>query len=391
MTARDKVYAFLCAALIALTVFIPMYLMNKGIDVTDVGQMLTNYRNAFDNGLSISLGTGLSSVAGGIIVRLFPHCPLLALQVVLWVSYIGMGVMVWLLLKDKVPTLPLLAAIFAGTMFYRKLAPTFGYNSISALVLIAGLLMLMTALRKDSRLLLAASGIIFACNALFRLPNILQMGMIVAVFWYYLHGEGGVKKAFSRSAMFISCVALLGVAFVFVYGLGNFWEDVMHYVALGSRGSHSITNMIGDQIRGYGAGVAWCCIFFALPIVVAVAGTVIKRYRAPFGEKYIKPVSKYAPIAAAVYAALFAVIFYLIHDSVRDSILNVRVIYAICMLSVVLGVYCAVRYRKDDRDFSALSLAFAIGIATFSMGTDNGIMIDHCIALLIIPYILAAV
>jgi len=281
---------------------------------------------------------------GGIIVKLFPSCPLLALQIMLWLSYIAVGAIVYMIFRRRLDALFLLAAIFAGSMFYRKFAFTLGYNALSSITLVVGILLLLRALQKDNKYLLAVSVVVFALNALFRLPNILEMAMVAVVFWYYVHADGA-KKAFSRSAMFLSCVAALGVVFVIYYGIDDLFEDIMHYVALGSEGSHGIVNMLADQIRGYAAGALWCVIYFLPPLALAAGYAIAKGRWGARISKYAASIEKYAPLCAAAYSALFAAIFYIAHGCVRDSILNVRVIYGITTAAAALAVLVLRRKR----------------------------------------------
>ena len=77
---KDKITGKLYIVFLIIAVFWTAMIANKGIDMSDMGYSLTNYKYALENASSLSIGMFLSNYVGGIIYSLLPAYHLLVFK-----------------------------------------------------------------------------------------------------------------------------------------------------------------------------------------------------------------------------------------------------------------------------------------------------------------------
>lgn len=361
----EKVISVLLFAVLLLW-FFPF--ITKGIDVQDTCSYLTKYRYVFDKSVKVNeLFYLFGEVIGGIIFHLMPSHQVLALNVASWMCYTTTAILIYTILKKYMPRIPLLAAVLVGSFFGLTWVHCLNWNAISMLLQTIGLMVLLKAIERDSNKLLVISGIIFAVNTFVRLPNILQLALVLVVFWNYFVQDFNLKKAIGKSLWmvlggatggFVSIIAAIGIL-----GFDKFSDDIIMLTSVGGGGesSHGIVRIVSLFYRGMLQGAGNWLKYGALLVVIAI---VIVMFQRVIATTMHKSTNTIVVAGVAITSVLGSII------GLKADYINVHVFVAFGV--IVLGTISAVYYARKDIMFSNICLATVIIEGVLTIGTDTG-------------------
>lgn len=379
LSKLEKVISLLLFVLLLLW-FFPF--ITKGIDVQDTCSYLTKYRYIFDKSVKVNeLFYLFGEVAGGIIYHLMPGYQVLALNVASWACYTTTAILIYLFLKDYMPRIPLLASVLVGSFFGITWVHCLNWNAISMLLQTIGVMVLIKGLKKDSNKLIVISGVIFAVNTFVRLPNILQLGLVVVVFWHYFISEffyskqkqvtilSCIKKAFSKSLWMVFGGAIGGVSSILasigILGFDKFWDDILMLTTVGGGedSSHGLVRIISLFYRGMLKGAGNWLAFGILLLILAIIFVVIEK---------ITPASNQANYKFRVLSTIGAIMTCLLGAimGLKADYIDVHVFVAFG--AIALGTIAAIYYAKKDIIFSDMCLSAVIIEGILTIGTDTG-------------------
>ncbi len=168
--------------------------INKGIDYTDTGYSLANYKNVFSGNGIHDIGLFLTTLIGGLIYNILPFGQLLVLRILHWLIGLLTLYIVYKIFCPYVHKNILLILLFILSLGTKNGEALFNYYVLTRLLLIFAILLLRDGLINDNKYLVIFSGIISGINVFVRLPNILFISICFSIVIYYLSKKIPKKK-----------------------------------------------------------------------------------------------------------------------------------------------------------------------------------------------------
>ena len=361
-----KKIEYLAAVLVAVAVFaVCVYQLRFGIDVQDTASYLTKFRYFFEKGTGgNAFYYHLGEFFGSLIYHLFPT--LYALNVAGLIVWSLTGLLIYRVMKTYLSTLPLTAAVAGGIAFSASWVRCVNWNAWSVLFLTVGILFLLNGFGTDKKKWFYAAGLILGWNTFTRVPNIIFLGLVLVVFYYYF-GEG-MKKAVAHCVQMTIGGAIAGITgcifSIFFLGFDKFLADIQWL--MGSTGDseskHNIFDMVAQVAIGAMDGARqW--IKYGVVIGAVVVFCVLIR----------KLAKKDVTLIGAIIAAAVAVVLGFTRDvstSSQPTLISVQ--NFIAYGGVAFGAFGAVWFYKSDKRFASICLMEALAMLFMTIGTDTG-------------------
>lgn len=264
----------------------PLIKANQGIDLTDTGYSLGNYRFFGADGGIWTLLTFLSNTTGALLSRLPLGSTMLGMKV-----YTGLLVSITALLgyrffKTKMPAWLAFAGELAAIGFCW--CPTvILYNYLTYFLFLLGAIFLFRGLAGGRNACLLLAGAILGLNVMVRFPgNILEAGLILAL-WYY----GGLKRKQIKQiagetglciAGYLAALAVMLLAVTLFYGSGALPDMVAGVMGIsGNASDYTLGEMLLAILSAYAHGLQWMlymflCILPGIPFMVIWEGKYLK-------------------------------------------------------------------------------------------------------------------
>ncbi|MCM1125411.1 MAG: hypothetical protein NC429_02980 [Lachnospiraceae bacterium] len=270
----------------------PLLKANQGIDLTDTGYSLGNYRFFSPDGGVWVLLTFLANVTGSLLSKLPFGGTMLGMKI-----YTGLLVSLTALIgyrffKTKMPAWIAFAGEMAAIGFCW--CPTvILYNYLTYFFFLLGAVLLFRGLAGGRNACLLLAGAVLGLNALVRFPNnILEAGLILAL-WYY----GGLKKkpvkqiagetGLCIAGYLASFAVMIGMVSVF-YGSMALPDMVMGVFNIsGNASDYTLGEMVLSILSAYGHGFRWMlylflCVLPGIPFLVIWEGKYMRLRKAVY-------------------------------------------------------------------------------------------------------------
>ena len=314
--------------------------LNKGIDYTDTGFNMENYKNVFFGEGITDIGLVLTNLIGGIIYKLLPAYQLLVYRILHWIIGILTAFFAYQIFKrylDKNLILVLLIGLSLATKGGESI---YSYYPMTSLVLILALMFLHTGLvdKKNSKLVIA--GIISGINILFRLTNLIYLAMVLLIIFYgWINGyskKETIKTAFlyvaGAAGAFICIIPLL----FFILGpenlinsfmsyvrefLGIVDKNVVNHLAIEEKSGHSLSaeiKTLGQQ--GISSITVMICCFVPVVILWELIRTFIKRV-VDFKNNFLMEI---------VFAVYSIVVLFVLKNKISGTVFLILAIGSLC-------------------------------------------------------------
>ena len=356
----------ICSMFLVLSVLtVCVYRLRFGIDVQDTSFYLTLYRYFFERGTGgNSLYYLLGEFFGSFIYHVFPT--LYALNIAGLIVYGVIGYLVYRIMRPYLDAVPLALAVSGGIAFGASWVRCVNWNAWSMLFLSLGILFLLNGFDTHEKKWFYLAGLVLGVNVYVRMPNILFLGLIAAVFCYYM-GED-TKTAFAFCGKMILGAITAGIAgavfAVSVLGQKKFISDILCLMdSAGNRESkHNIADMIGRVSVGVTDGTHhWleCGLIIGIIILVCV---LIRRFLK-------KDVTIFGIVIATAFA-LYSGFTLDVSNSSMPDLLSVQ--NFIAYGGMAFGILGAAIYYKSDKRFAVLCLMETLVMIFMTIGTDTG-------------------
>lgn len=356
----------LAAILLCMLVFfVCVYQLQYGIDVQDTSSYLTKFRYFFEKGTGgNALYYLLGEFFGSLIFHVFPT--LYAMNVTGLIVWSLTGLLIYRMLRPYLTTLPLTLAVLGGLGFSASWVRCVNWNAWSMLFLTVGILFLLNGFDTDRKKWFYAAGFALGINAFVRMPNIIFLGLIIAVAYFYL--GGGVKKAAVQCLSMIAGGATAGVAGVVFsitfLGFDKFMADLLW--VMGSTGDKESKHNIFDMLAQVGVGAMdavrqWIKHGVIIGAVIILCLMIRKIFK------------KDVTLLGALFAGAIALYIGLTRDvsySSTPTLLSVQ--NFIAYGGIAIGAFGAVWFYKSDKRFAVLCLMEALSMLFMTIGTDTG-------------------
>lgn len=269
-----------------LIILFPLMKAGQGIDLTDTGYSLGNYRFFGAEGGIWTLLTFLSNVVGSLLTKLPMGGTMLGMKV-----YTGLVVSLIALLgyrffKTKMP--PALA--FAGEMAaigFCWCPSAILYNYVTYLLLLLGAIFLFRGLAGSRPLCLLVAGVFLGLNAFVRFPNnVLEVALILALWYYGVRKGKALKEIVGETGLCLAgylavFLVMIGVVSAF-YGAGAFGDMITGVFGMaGSASDYTLGEMLRAIVDAYMHGFKWMlymllCILPGIPFLVMWEGKYLR-------------------------------------------------------------------------------------------------------------------
>ena len=343
----------------------PLWGVWSGVDVTDAGFSLGNYRFLKDG--MWFYATFLANQAGRLLMALPGGGGLLAMNLKTALLISVTVLFAYYTLKRLMPGwMAFLGEVIAVSVFWCPAVIL--YNSLSYVFLTFACLCLFRAVSsvpRSGRWYMAA-GLFLGVNLFVRFSNALQVLLILAV-WLeeYLSGRRLVRAV--KDTLLCLAGYFLGAGSIFLwiavrYGLDSYMEAIREMFSMG--GDYTLSEMLAVTLEAYGTALMWAFFMAAWMI----AGMLL----------YVLPLfKKHRILRKVIYLAGMAVLlrFYwgrgMFTVNYQDYWCMFSWMMLFLLLTVILdGIFLAGKYRAatDERFLAAMSL---ILILILPLGSNN--------------------
>lgn len=352
--------------------------INKGIDYTDTGFNMENYKNVFyGNGIS-DIGLVFTNLLGGIIYKALPAYQLLVYRILHWIIGILSAFFAYQIFKrylDKNLILVLLLGISLATKGGESI---YSYYPMTSLLLMLVLMFLHIGLvdKKNNRIVLA--GVISGINIFFRLTNIMYLAMVLLILFYgYIKGyskKETIKLAFMYIAGVVGvCICIIPILFIILgkedlinssvayvrelFGIVD--SSIVNPIGIEEKSGHSLIAEIktmGQQ--GISSILTIVCFFIPVTAIWSLLNFLINR----IDKIKNKTIFKYILLSA--YSIVFSFIF---KDRISGTIILILSIGSVCFSFILL-----LKYKKLKPEYILLfATTFLMGCCSV-LGSDLG-------------------
>lgn len=361
---KNNYKKFFNVILICMTAVYPMLFIFQGLDFTDTGYCLTCYRQIFNDPkcISMSFSVWLANVIGGLWLKVFGCLGLFGVRAGGAVITLAVVFLVYKLLNEYIDKTKLLAFIFLTMVLcYNRGMTIIHYDNLSALFYILGIYLMYFGLKNENMAMIFFSGFTAVSNIFIRLPNILQVFIVLGIFYWGIRKKIKLKKQMQYVIVFTAgCIAAFAILILAMKCLNQqdiFVSSIKGIEKTGesSSDSHGIMRLI---IK-----------FYRDNIVSIKSGAVVALFLALvyFMQKGLCKLKCSKIISSAVVSAASAIFICL-------CIYNYDYRMFLCSfigISYFAVFYGLIKYRKNvEYSFIMfLSVFFLLGVPA---GSDNG-------------------
>lgn len=263
----------------------PLIKISQGIDLTDTGYSLGNYRFFGQVSGVWTFLTFLANVAGFLLTKMPMGGTMLGMKLYTSLAVSLMALLGYRFFRTKMPAwLAFLGEIAAIGFCW---CPTvILYNYLTYLLFLLGAILLFRGLAGCRPACLVMAGVVLGLNAWVRFPgNVLETSLIVAV-WYY----GGLKRKDLKQILKETGLCIVGYLASFaalfgllsaVYGIGTFGEMITGVFGMaGSASDYTLGEMVLAILDAYLHGFKWM-LYMILCILPGIPFFAIREDRFP--------------------------------------------------------------------------------------------------------------
>jgi hypothetical protein len=247
-----------------LIVFVQVIFIFQGLDFADSGFDANFYSRIFSDPSTVQYNFmyWLTGIIGGLWLKLFPGLGLLGLRIAgvlfttftFWITYD--------LLKKYLHTGPLRLSLFLIILFLTTAIKEINYDDVTALFFISASWFLFNGLSREKSYMILLAGVFIALNTFSRLPNILGLSLMLAIWFSGYLNRNTVVQVVMQSFLFIIGFGLASVLLILL--MKGMHHDVIFLNSLklarqigGSQeNSHSLYSMFKMYVLHYGEAIS---------------------------------------------------------------------------------------------------------------------------------------
>ncbi len=349
-----------------ILILFPLLKINQGVDLTDTPYSLGNYRFFTQSEGVWVLSTFLSNVAGYILTKLPMGATMLGMKFYTSLIVSAMALLGYRFFKTKMPSYIAFAAEMAAIGFCW--CPTgILYNYMTYFFFLLGGMLLFRGLAGYRPWCLFLAGICLGLNVAVRVPNVLEVAMIV-VLWYY---GARKKKTFEEISKetgicvggFLVAQAVMFAVMSALYGIGAYGEMIGGLFGMaGSASDYTLGEMLRTILSAYAKGFKWM-LYMILCILPGIPFFMIQKEKFPRLRKVV-----YCACIAFLFFVLGRWGMYNFRYYQKESGLQWGVIFLIISLAVC--VWMLVTKETDDEWKLIAGIAMVVILIT-PLGSNN--------------------
>lgn len=397
---KERSYVPVSALILCFLLLYPIRHAACGADLWDAGYNCGNFVNPGPDHMSSVwfFSTYLSTVFGHFLSLLPGGSTFLGLNI-----YTGLvvsaGVIMSYFFYTKKTGLPkwitVSALLLMMSLCYSPTSILYGH--LSNVLFSAAVICLYLGLNDNREYMLAVAGFILGINLFVRFSNLVQTGMIAAV-WYYLflkreeYGKGTLIKCLKSTLIcmggyFLAVVPVLAVI-GFGFGAGSYFSGVAGLFSMDQdAGYYTFSYMLKDMVISYLRGAHRLLYIAAFVLAGYIAGRIMDRSeKAEKNEK----AGRVTGILTASVITLLLLILLVCRGLIKFDFYHYAVAYntAAMLLDMVIGisVFTIITGKCSDEK-KLLSSMILLQVLLTSIGSNTGISVTMNCMYLSAPYL----
>lgn len=372
---------------------LPLTNYNQGVDVSDSTYSLGNYLFAGRLEGMWVISTYLSNVIGAILMKLPGATTLRGANIYTGLILGIIGLTVYLVLKKEYDARYIFLGEFIALCFCW--IPTgILYNYLSYFFMIIGALLLYKGIMKDSGRYYFLAGLVLGINVFVRIPNIMQMALILAL-WFvcFITGRKWLKSTLICIAGYIIGVAMPAFAVLIKYGFDGIVDMISGLSGITSTDeTYTPLSMLVNPIRAYCFSAKWIAVI----VIVVVCGIIMFRLM-PDRFRIAKTIVYLCAIALMLRffwgRGMFSFRYYEDYTSMYEW--GVIALY-LSIIADVFTIIKSVKMRKNESEYSntdancisrpALAVISLVIIIIAPLGSNNSLYQNLNNLFLVMPF-----
>lgn len=380
--SHKKLLTWICAIIL---VMLPFLHVNSGVEFTDTGYSLGNYKHFADAEGTWALATFLSNVTGWLLTMLPFGGTMLGMQVYCNTFLSFLLVFSFIKLQEYFPA----RYVFIGEILAWALCwcpRVILYNYLTYLFLTLGCICLLKALKSQKKKYFFLAGVILGINLFVRFSNLTQTALIVVVIYDAILRKKKVKSAlqsvgFCIGGYFTAVLTVLGGIMVF-YGGSEYFTMIQSLFAMkDTESTYSLASMVIAPLQAYWDQLKWLWVF---PAAFAV-GTLVYKFCK-------KPVIKYM-FSAAFLAGLLAIVLYYYKIAVfwrNYNDYHCFRFWAVGFVVFGLGLAAYIVFSRKTRQMDKLFASMVVVIIAITpLGSNNALYPVYNNLFIVAPFVFA--
>ena len=380
--SHKKLLTWICAIIL---VMLPFLHVNSGVEFTDTGYSLGNYKHFADAEGTWALATFLSNVTGWLLTMLPFGSTMLGMQVYCNALLSFLLVFSFIKLQEYFPA----RYVFIGEVLAWALCwcpRVILYNYLTYLFLTLGCICLLKALKSQKKKYFFLAGVILGINLFVRFSNLTQTALIVVVIYDAILRKKKVKSALQSVGLciggyFTAVLTVLGGIMVF-YGGSEYFTMIQSLFAMkDTESTYSLASMVIAPLQAYWDQLKWLWVF---PVAIAV-GTLVYKFCK-------KPVIKYM-FSAAFLAGLLAIVLYYYKIAVfwrNYNDYHCFRFWAVGFVVFGLGLAAYIVFSRKTRQMDKLFASMVIVIIAITpLGSNNALYPVYNNLFIVAPFVFA--
>jgi len=354
--------------LILAILILPWFFIWQGLDFTDTGYLLTNYRQIFNDPSSVeySYRIWLTNILGGTWMYLFGEqlgylgfriAGILIVYLIVLLSY--------LVLIPLFPRKTVLPALFLSVLFINRSEYLINYNILTSLFLAGSVYLLVKGLQKNNSLWVFTAGFMTGLNTFIRLPNALGILLALSIlYWGYIKNisfYAGLKTVLQ----FLSGYAVSIFITMLIMKLLGYYEGYLNILTYTFEmlnvpdGHHESGKLIEVLTRHY----KW--VFYNigfLPGVLFVLSLILN-----FSRRFGRNIIPY--VISTVFSVFLVNLFW---ESLQSRFIVISIALAVQYIGLMLILFG----DAGTHEFRLVSVISLIVLLTVPLGSNNGIYVS---------------
>ena len=407
----SKFSSILDHILFPLLLFIyPLRHIFQGIDLTDTGYSLGNYRFFENMDYMWKASTFLPSVLGWLMTQLPYGNTMIGMNLYTCLIISITGLTAYYFVRKHLVQIPGILAVAAIlTALSLCWCPSvILYNYLTYLFFMLGAMTLYLGLVKDSKKHLVIAGFFLGMNVMVRLPNVAEAVMILALWYYGILQKKKVKNVILETLLCLGgyltgFFVFLGI-FVLNYGFFAYADGIKRLFAMTSVAKdYTLYEMVYSILMAYRSGGVWFLGFVLLLLMgtIVFAGIDVfldkirktNRKMLPMVAKILPTVTKLLPMVAI--GGFFLGVLVLIRLYYAKGMFNMKyytyesmfqwgVLLLILAICVCFFVIAGKKFQKQEK---LLSVILLLLMGTTPLGSNNHLYPNLNNSFLVAPYV----
>jgi hypothetical protein len=342
----------------------------QGLDFADEGMHATFYRWIFDDPRSVQycFMYWFSGIIGGAWVKLFPSFGLLGIRFAGVLTTTFTIILAFNLLKRYLNPVPLMWGLFLALALNSNFPYGLYYDNLSALFFIITLWLLFYGLLKNKFINFFLSGIFVALSIFTRIPNLLEVGLILLILYYGFVIKNNFKLQVKQIFLFLAGIIFCSGVIIFLMkasGQYDLFVGNMKLVAkMGAspENTHGVKALIKCFLHQYPStlGVAILGVIF---ILLFHAATTFLSARFNFKPSLKKIIS---------FAAILVFCFFSLRFATKGHDLWKFLVLFLAGLIFIFGSMMISR-KEESKEIKLLMLMGILMLLILPQGSDGGI------------------